>query len=183
MTVDNTTNIVARLELNLVLDVEIDNTHDTVRCKQVGERVDDGVELRDHGKTVAHSQEVCTNIVDCTAFVECALANAEDCAFIIEAFFVVTELESASILADDLDVLPAEASESGSGDLAQRGREIDEVDGVEEARDGQIFLHLLNVPAGATTNILQAKIILAQLFEGECPPRICLTTQIGLRGY
>lgn len=118
MTVDDTTNIVARLELNLVLDVEVDNTHNTVWCKQVGERVYDGVKLRDHGKTVTHSQKVCADVVDCTTLVKCTLANAEDCALVAETFFVVAELEGASVLADDLDVLPTKAGESGSSDLA-----------------------------------------------------------------
>jgi hypothetical protein len=158
VTINDTANIVARLELDLVLDIKVYNTHDTVRCKQVGERVDDRVELRDHRKTVAHGQKVCTDIVGCRAFVECTLANAEDCAFIVVTLFVVAELEGASILADNLDVLPTEAGKSGSGDLAQRWREIDKVDCVEEAGDRKIFLHLLDVPASASTNILHVGI-------------------------
>jgi hypothetical protein len=173
VTVDDTANVVARLELNLVLDVEVDNTHDTVGCKQVGERVDDRVELGDHRKTVAHCQEVCTDTIGCTGFVECALSDAEDCAFIVVALFVIAELEGASILTDDLDVLPAEAGKSGSGDLAQRWREIDEVDCVEEAGDRKVFLHLLNVPASASTNILHVEVELAQ-----CPNRVRLTRDI-----
>lgn len=55
VTINHTANVVARLELDLVLDIEVDNTHDTVWCKQVGERIDDRVELGNHGKTVAHS--------------------------------------------------------------------------------------------------------------------------------
>jgi hypothetical protein len=116
------------------------------------------MELGDHRKTVAHGQEICSDVVGCTAFVECTLANAEDCAFIVVTLLVVAELEGASILTDDLDVLPAEAGESCSGDLAQRWREIDEVDCVEEAGDRKVFLHLLDVPASASTNILHVGI-------------------------
>ena len=115
------------------------------------------MELRDHGKTVAHSQKVCTDIVDCTAFVKCALANTEDSAFVVRTLFVVAELEGTSILTDDLDVLPAEAGESGSGDLAERRREIDKVDCVEEAGDGKVLLHLFNVPASAAANVLRVE--------------------------
>lgn len=37
VTINDTTNVVARLELDLVLDVEVDNTHDTVGGEKVGE--------------------------------------------------------------------------------------------------------------------------------------------------
>lgn len=119
MTINDTTNIVARLELDLILNIKVDDTHDTVWCKQVGERVDHRMELGNHGKTVAHGQEICTDMVGCTAFVESALADAEDRVFIVVDIFIVAELEGASILTYDLDILPAEAGESGSGDLAE----------------------------------------------------------------
>lgn len=163
MTIYHTANIVARLELNLVLDVKVDNAHDAIRCEQVGERVDDRMKLGNHGKTVAHGQEVCTDVIGCIAFVECALANTEERVFVIMTLLVVAELEGTSILADDLDVLPAEAGKSGSGNLAQRRGKIDKVDCVEEARDRKVSLHLLDVPASTSTNVLQAKVELAML--------------------
>jgi hypothetical protein len=158
VTINHTANVVARLELNLILNIKVDNAHDTVRCKQVGERVNDRVEFGDHGKTVAHSQEVCTDMIGCTAFIKSALANAENCVVVIVAVLVVAELEGASVLADDFDVLPAEAGESSSGDLAEGRREIDEVYCVEEAGDREVFLHLLDIPASTSTDILYVEV-------------------------
>jgi hypothetical protein len=162
VTINDTTNIVARLELDLILNIKVDDTHDTVGCKQVGERVDHRMELGNHGKTVAHGQEICTDMIGCTAFVESALANAEYCTIIIVAVFVVAELEGTSILANDFDVLPAEAGESSPGDLAEGWREVDKVDCVEEAGDREVFLHLFNVPASTSTDVLQAAVQLAR---------------------
>lgn len=162
VTINDTADVVARLELDLVLDIKVDNTHDTIRCEQVCERVDNRVELGNHGKTVAHSQEVCTEIISGTAFVKCALADAEYCAIIVETLLIVAEFEGTSILTDDLDVLPAKAGKSGPGDLAKRWRKIDEVYCVEEAGDRKVLFHLLDVPTGAATNVLQVQAELAQ---------------------
>jgi len=128
------------------------------------------VELGNHGETVAHSQKICTDVIGCTAFVECTLANAEDSTFVGVTLLIVAELESASVLADDLNILPAEAGKSGSGDLAERRGEIDKVDCVEEAGDRQVLLHLFDVPASTAANVLRVTAESAQCPKTDTQP-------------
>lgn len=66
---------------------------------------------------------------------------------------MIGETEGTSILTDDLHVGPTQTSESSSGDLAKRGREVDEIDGAEEVRNRDKLGHLLNVPAGTAANL------------------------------
>jgi len=66
---------------------------------------------------------------------------------------VVLEAEGACILTDDLHVGPAETLEALAGDLAQRGREVDEVDTGEELGHGDELRHGLDVPSCTAANL------------------------------
>ena len=66
---------------------------------------------------------------------------------------VVLETESARVLADDLDIGPAETLEAFAGDFAQGRREVDEVDAGEELGHGDELRHGLDVPASAAANL------------------------------
>lgn len=152
MTVYDSTGVVTALEINLVLNVKVHDTHDAVGGQKARERINNRVELGNHGETVAHGQEVGADPGD-GMVAQRGTANAEDGLFVTNAGLVVAEAEHARILAHDLDVGPTEPGEALLGHLAQRGRQIDQVDGMEEVGDGQVLLHLLNVPAGAAANV------------------------------
>lgn len=76
---------------------------------------------------------------------------------------MVFQSEHSCVLAYDLDVLPAQASEPPSCNFAERGREVNEVDTVEELRHIDILGHGLYVPAGSTTNLEISSILVVSL--------------------
>jgi hypothetical protein len=71
-----------------------------------------------------------------------------------EATFVVLEPELAGVLADNRHVVPAQAPEALSRHLAQRRREVDQVDAGEEGLNGQEGVHGLDVISRAPTNLI-----------------------------
>ena len=85
--------------------------------------------------------------------VVCGFADAEVCLVVVDTSLVVGEAENASVLADDMDVLPAQTIEPLARNCAERCAEIDQVDCVEECRDIELLLHLLDVPAGSATHV------------------------------
>ena len=48
MAVNDTTDIVARLKLDPILNVEVHDTHDAIGREQISQGVDDRVKLGDH---------------------------------------------------------------------------------------------------------------------------------------
>ena len=66
---------------------------------------------------------------------------------------MVFQSELASILANDLDILPAQSVKTLPSDFAQGRGEIDEIDTGEEVRDIDEFSHSLDVEASATANL------------------------------
>lgn len=75
----------------------------------------------------------------------------------LRATLMVPEIELPGVLADDLDVGPAEPGKALSGNVAQRRGEVDQVHGGEEL--GHVYKrgHRLNVPAGASADLQQDK--------------------------
>lgn len=66
---------------------------------------------------------------------------------------VVFKAEFAGVLANDSDICPAEPLESLLRNLAQGGREVDEIDAGEEFRDVDMLGHGLDVPASAASDL------------------------------
>jgi hypothetical protein len=108
----------------------------------------------DHGQAVREGDEVGTADAGALAVeVAGALGAGAGDGSLGALLLMVLETERPGVLADNLDVLPAQAGEALSGDLAEGRGEVDEVDAGEELRDGDEFGHGLDVPAGTATDL------------------------------
>jgi hypothetical protein len=152
VSVELTTGVVAALEFDLVLDVEVDDTNDTVSSQEVRDRVNDRVELGNHAQTVGHGKDVGANAVTRVYLID-RLANAEVSLLVRKTSLVVCQTEGPSILADDVYVLPAQTLKSLGSNLAEGSAQVNQVDSVEEVGHINLLTHLLNVPASSASNI------------------------------
>jgi hypothetical protein len=109
----------------------------------------------DHGQAVREGDEVGTADAGALAVeVAGALgAGAGDGAVGLDGLLVVLEAEGAGVLADHLDVGPAKALEALAGDVAEGGREVDEVDAGEELGHRDELRHGLDVPSCTAANL------------------------------
>lgn len=127
MPVDGSTSVVSPVELDLALDVEVDNTDDTVGTKQRRDGVNNRVEFRDHRESVAHGDELSTSRVSVFVEVPDGLALRDHLFALVSLRFVLMEAEGSGVLADDLYVFPAEAGKALAGHFAEAWGEIDDV--------------------------------------------------------
>lgn len=72
----------------------------------------------------------------------------------LERWLVIFQAKLSGILADDLDIVPAQPCKALASDLAQRRGEIDQVDAGEEIGDVDEFGHCLDVETGAATDLI-----------------------------
>lgn len=103
-----------------------------------------------HGQAVGHGDEVGTTHAGAARLVG---IHGGDLVRPDHRRLVVFEAEGTGILAHDLHVLPAQAGEPLPGDLAERGREVNEVDAGEEFGHRDELGHSLNVPASSSTDL------------------------------
>lgn len=119
MTINSTTHVVPAHEIDLVLHVKVDNADNAVRAHQAINRVDDGVELGYHAQSIAHRDKLSTAGIRILVEVANDLALGDQFLALVRLWFVFVETKGARILANDLDVCPAETDEAFSGHLAQ----------------------------------------------------------------
>ena len=104
MPINSTTRVVSAPEIDLALDVEIDDPHDTVGAQQRGDGINDGVKLGNHGKRVAHGNELGTAGISILVEVADDLALQDHFLALVILGLVFVEAESTGVLADDFDV-------------------------------------------------------------------------------
>lgn len=129
MTVNHAAGVIPALVIHLILDVKVHHANDAVRREQGGDGVDHGVELRNHGQSIAHGDELGTTGI--RVLIEVAHIRLAQGHFLASVgfTFVLMETEGSGVLADDLDVLPAKAFEAVAGNFAQAGGEIHDICG------------------------------------------------------
>lgn len=79
--------------------------------------------------------------------------GAKGVAMAWKTIFMILQAELPRVLADDLDIGPAQPLEALTRNFAERGREVDKIHAGEELRDIDVFGHGLNVPSCATANL------------------------------
>jgi len=95
---------------------------------------------------------------------------------------MVLEAKVACILTYDLDVLPPKPFESITGNLAERGREVDKKDLAEEGRYVNEFAHGFDIITCSASDLpIKPKVSI------QCRPQVVLvvkltSTQTGLEG-
>ena len=119
MTIDSTAHVVSTHEVELVLYVEVDNADNAIRTHQAINRVDDGVELGYHAQGIAHGDELSTTGICVLVEVANSLTLRDYFLALVGLRFVFIEAKCTRILADDLDVCPAEAGKAFPGHLTQ----------------------------------------------------------------
>jgi hypothetical protein len=127
VTINSTTHIVSAHEVDLILYIEVDNSNDTVRAEKTVDRVDSRVELRNHGKGVAHGDELSTTSVGILIEIAYCLALRYNLLAVVGLRFVFVETESAGILADYLDIGPSKTRETLAGHLAETWGKINDI--------------------------------------------------------
>lgn len=127
MTVNGTANIVPAPEVNLVLYIKVHNTCNTVGAQEAVDGVDHGIELRDHRKSIAHSDKFSSTRIGVLIQIADGLTLDLVLLSLVGLCFVLMETEGACVLTDDFDIGPAEASEAFASHLTQTWREVDDV--------------------------------------------------------
>ena len=80
------------------------------------------------------------------------------------------EPERASIFANHMDVLPTQPCKPFTGDVAQRGTEIDNIDCRERVGNGHERVHLLDIVASSPADLSRRAYISAAVEGGEIEP-------------
>ena len=106
-----------------------------------------------HRQAVGHGDEICTSNALAIVREVAGGGRARKSHSVDSITLVIFEPECPRVLADHLHIGPSQSCESFSGDLAEGGGEVDEVDAGEEFGHGDELGHGLDVPAGATTDL------------------------------
>jgi hypothetical protein len=112
VSINNAASVIPALVVNLVLDIEVDNTHNTIWRQQRGDGVNDRVKLRDHAERIAHGDKLRTASIRVLVKIADILALKGDFFTLVGFRFMLVETESACILADYSDVLPSKPLEA-----------------------------------------------------------------------
>jgi hypothetical protein len=119
VTIDSTAHVVSTHEVDLVLYVKVDNADNTIRTPQAINRVNDGVELGYHAQGIAHGDKFSTTSICVLVEVADSLTLRYYFLALVGLRFVFMKAKCTRILADDLDVCPAEAGKAFPGHLTQ----------------------------------------------------------------
>lgn len=106
VTVDDAASIVAVPVIDLALDVEIYHANDTIVMKEGGERINDWIELGNHGQSIAHSKEVGPNLGLCIVRIIRVVSLRYGGLWVEYVHLVLFELEVPCILANHVNVIP-----------------------------------------------------------------------------
>ena len=126
MTLQATPKIIPAHRLHIALHVKINHADHPLGIEQARRRIHKHVEVRHHAQAVRHGDQL---------------------------GLLPLKLEEARVLADDLDVVPAQAREALARDGAQRGRQVDEIDLGEEGGHVDVGGHGLDIPARAAAHV------------------------------
>ena len=123
MSVNDTSRIVPALVIDLVLNIKVHNTNDSVGSQQRSKRVDDWMKFRNHRKTITHSQQPRANLLDSPLItIQSTATNTKHRLVTPTARLIITESKRARIFTNNSDIPPPESSKPQSRNLAQRRR-------------------------------------------------------------